>query len=57
MQGEEVYQVGIRLIPQVKFIDVICPILEGNMILYMGIISILIMFIFLIYQKKDINNS
>lgn len=56
LQNEEVYNIFINFIPQVKFIDVISPILEGNIIIYICLIGFIIMLIFLIYQKKDINN-
>lgn len=54
MQNEEVYNIGKMFIPQINFIDVIKPILDGNLLLYFGMIGVFIMLIFLIYQKKDI---
>ena len=54
MQNENIYEYGKMIVPQINFIDVIHPILDGNMLLYFGILGVLIMLIFLIYQKKDI---
>ena len=54
MQNDDVYEIGKMFIPQINFIDVIKPVLDGNIILYFGVISLFVMLIFIVYQKKDI---
>jgi len=54
MQNDDVYEIGKMFIPQINFIDVIKPVLDGNLILYFGVISLFVMLIFIVYQKKDI---
>ena len=57
MQNPDIYNIGKMFIPQVKFIDIISPVIDGNLVLYFSVIFMLTMFIFLIYQKKDIKKT